>query len=60
MKQETKQANFRLPEELLIELKEVADRSEVSQTVIVCEAVKEKVSELKLKIQSNNDLALQS
>lgn len=49
MKQQIKQANFRLPEELLTELKELADNSEVSQTVIVREAVMEKLKQLKDK-----------
>ncbi len=49
MKQETKQANFRLPENLLSELKEAADESDVTQSVIVREAVSEKLEQIKGK-----------
>lgn len=44
-----KQANFRLPADLLEELRELSDSSQVSQTFIVKEALKEKLSQLKGK-----------
>lgn len=49
MKQEIKQANFRLPEDLLNDLREVADNEQVSQTVIVREAISDKVDEIRNK-----------
>lgn len=49
MKQQIKPASFRLPEELLNELKKVADKSEVTQTIIVREAITEKLKKLQGK-----------
>lgn len=49
MKQEIKPASYRLPTELLDELKEVAESSEVTQTVIVREAIKDKLKEIRGK-----------
>lgn len=49
MKQKTKPASFRLPKELLDELRDVANKAEVTQAIIVCEAVSEKLQKIKGK-----------
>jgi predicted DNA-binding protein len=46
-KEETKQVNFRLPKDLINDLKQVASDAEISQAVIVREAVREKINEFK-------------
>ncbi len=54
MKQPIKPASFRLPEDLLLELKKAADESEVTQIIIVREAITEKLKKLKGKKLSIN------
>jgi len=49
MKETLKQTNFRLPKDLLDELRDVANDSEVTQAIIVREAVSEKLKKLKNK-----------
>ena len=51
------QANFRLPAELLTDLKKVADQSGESQTEIVKTAVIQKVNRLKNKFNLNEKAA---
>ncbi len=49
IKDEIKPASFRLPSKLLKQLRDIAERSEISQTLIVQEALKEKLEQLKGK-----------
>ncbi len=49
MKEKLKQTNFRLPKDLLDELRDAANDSEVTQAIIVREAVSEKLKKLKNK-----------
>lgn len=50
MKADKKLINFRIPENLADDLKEVSDGLDVPQSQIVRDAVKEKVAELKQKL----------
>lgn len=59
MKTIKKQANFRLPEPLLEELREIAERADKPQSEIVREAVKDKIAELTATYRQK-EIALQS
>lgn len=50
-KEKNIQANYRLPESLLNDLKEVADATQVSQSQIVKEGVQDRVNRLKKNLE---------
>lgn len=54
-KEPNKQANFRLPEALLNELREVAEVKEMSQTDIVRDGLQEKINRIKSGIQRQRE-----
>lgn len=60
MKTQKRQANFRLPETLLDELREVAEQTDRPQSEIVREAVKEKIADLAQSFEPKREIALQS
>ena len=57
-KTKTKQANYRLPEELLNDLQEVSEAVEVSQTQLVREAVEARVRRAKRVIERRQESEL--
>jgi Arc/MetJ-type ribon-helix-helix transcriptional regulator len=53
MKPDKKLINFRIPEPLADDLKEVSDGLDMSQSQIVRDAVREKVAELKQRLATS-------
>lgn len=56
-KQQNKQANYRLPETLLNDLREVAEETQMPQSLIVRAGVQEKINRLKTQIQRRKQKA---
>lgn len=56
-KQRNKQANYRLPETLLNDLREVAEETQMPQSLIVRTGVQEKINRLKTQIQRRKQKA---